>query len=218
MAGYPIELELAGRPVLVVGLGPVGLRKASGLIEAGARVVGVDPAGAGAGPMTEGIEVRAEPFRAEHLDGMALAFAAGPAEVNARVVAEARRRGTWVNAAGGPEPGDFRVPAVWRDGPLIVAVSTGGASPALASSLRDRAVEALGPAAAGLAALLAELRPVALARLADPEIRRRLLADWADLGRLELWAAEGPEAVRLALLEALRMAEGRGPGADRDPG
>ena len=125
--------------------------------------------------------------------------------------------GIWVNAAAGPEPGDFRVPAVWRDGPLIVAVSTGGASPALASDLRDRVASALGPAAGGLAGLLAELRPIALARLADPEARRRLFVDWADPGRLDLWAAEGPEAVRLALLESLREAEAgdQGPGSAR---
>lgn len=216
MPGYPIELELAGRPVLVVGLGAVGSRKVAGLVEAGAQVVGVDPSGAGPG-MPEGVVVRPEPYRAEHLRGMALAFAAATAEVNARVVADARRMGIWVNAAGGPEPGDFRVPAIWRDGPLLVAVSTGGASPALAARLRDRVAEALGSAAGGLASVLAELRPIALARLDDPEARRRLLADWADPARLHLWATEGPEAVRLALLEALREAEAGGRGPDPAP-
>ena len=86
-------------------------------------------------------------------------FAAATAAVNRRVVADARRAGVWVCSASDPDAGDFTVPAVWRDGPLTLTVATAGASPALAAALRDRAAEALGPAAAGLAALLAELRP-----------------------------------------------------------
>ena len=88
------------------------------------------------------------------------------------------------------------MPAVWREGGLTLTVATAGASPALAAALRDRAAAALGPAAAGLAATLAELRPVVLARLADPEARRRVLADWADPRWLDLFAAGGPDAVR----------------------
>ena len=61
MSGYPIELNLNGRTVLVVGLGPVGRRKAEALAAAGARVIGVDPAaGSFAHDLPEGIEVMAE--------------------------------------------------------------------------------------------------------------------------------------------------------------
>jgi precorrin-2 dehydrogenase/sirohydrochlorin ferrochelatase len=202
MARYPIELDLRGRTVLVVGLGAVGRRKAAGLIAAGARVVGVDPA-AVVDELPPEIEVRAEPFRPEHLHGVCLAFAAGSTEVNAQVVAEARRAGIWVNAASDPESGDFVVPAIWHDGPLMLTVSTSGASPALAATLRDRAAEALGPSAAGLAALLSELRGEVLARLPDPAVRHRLLTDWADPRWLDLWQREGPEAVRSGLIAIL---------------
>jgi precorrin-2 dehydrogenase/sirohydrochlorin ferrochelatase len=202
---YPIELNLEGRTVLVVGLGAVGRRKAAGLAAAGARVVGVDPdpdpdPAAAAG---DRIEVRAEEYRAAHLEGVSLAFAAATAAVNRRVVADARRAGVWVCSASEPGAGDFTVPAVWRDGPLTLTVATAGASPALASALRDRAAQALGPAASGLAGLLAELRPEVLARLGDPAARRRLLADWADPRWLDRWQADGPEAVRRALVQAL---------------
>lgn len=212
MPGYPIELELRGKSVLVVGFGAVGRRKASGLAGAGARVLAVDPAAsAGAGDVPAGVEVRAEAYRSEHLEGMALAFAAAPAAVNRRVVADARRAGVWVGSASDPGEGDFTVPAVWREGPLTLTVSTSGASPALAAALRDRAAAALGPAASGLAALLAALRPEVLARLPDPEARRRVLAGWADPRWLDLWLARGPEAVRLALGEQLdREAGGKG--------
>jgi siroheme synthase-like protein len=204
MSAYTIELELSGWAVLVVGLGPVGRRKAAGLIEAGARVIGVDPAAEGLDPEAlAGIEVRCEAYCAEHLRGASLAVAAAPPEVNRRVVVDARRLGVWCCSTSDPGEGDFTVPAVWRSGPLVLTVSTSGASPALAAALRDRAAEGLGPAAAGLAALLAELRPLVLARIEDPAARRRILAEWGDPRWLTLWAEQGPEAVRRALEQRL---------------
>ena len=210
MSGYPIALDLRGRRALVVGLGTVGRRKAVGLLAAGASVLGVDPR-ARALEVPAGVEARAEPFQAEHLEGIALVLASATPEINRRVVAEARALGIWVSAASGPDRGDFTIPAVWRAGRLTLTVSTGGASPALAAALRDRAAEALGPASAGLVALLAELRPLAIARLDDPERRRRLLAAWADPRWLETWANDGPEAVRRGLLRALDEADGARP-------
>src|SRR5208282_2002866 len=140
MSGYPIELKMEGRTAVVVGLGPVGRRKAAALVAAGARVIGIDPAAGTLDRATlAGIEV----------------VAAGPDEVNGQVVADARRIGAWVCSTSDPEAGDFLVPAVWTSGPLVLTVSTSGASPALAAALRDRAAQALGPAAAGLATLLA---------------------------------------------------------------
>src|SRR3954447_5846782 len=96
MPSYPIDLDLNGRTVLVVGLGPVGRRKAAGLKEAGARVIGVDPVAEGPDPQAlAGIEGRREAYRAEHLCGASLAIAAAPPEVNRRVIADARRLGVW---------------------------------------------------------------------------------------------------------------------------
>ena len=150
-----------------------------------------------------GVEHRPEAFRPGHLEGMSLAFAAATPEVNREVVAEARRLGIWVNAASEPDSGDFAVPAVWREGLVTLAVSTSGASPALAATLRDRAAAAIagGPA---LAALLAEIRPAVLERVADPEARRRLLADWGDGRWLDAIERDGPEAVRAAWLAIAR--------------
>lgn len=202
MPGYPIELDLRGRPVLVVGLGRVGTRKASGLVEAGAQVVAVDPRPDLVVP--NGVEHRPEEFRPGHLEGMSLAFAAATPEVNREVVAAAKRMGVWVNAASGPDSGDFAVPAVWREGPVALAVSTSGASPALAATLRDRAARAIagGPA---LAALLAEVRPIVQGRIADPEDRRRRLADWGSARWLDAVESDGMEAIRGAWLGMIGM-------------
>ncbi len=139
MPTYPIELKLTDRTVLVVGLGPVGRRKAEALSAAGARVVGIDPATGSIEPsLVAAIEVLSEPYRAEQLRGVSLAVAAGPPEVNRQVVADAREAGVWVCSTSDPEAGDFTIPAVWRSGPLMLTVLTSGASPALAAALAIR--------------------------------------------------------------------------------
>jgi precorrin-2 dehydrogenase len=204
MSGYPIELKLDGRTVLVVGLGPVGRRKAAALAAAGARVIGVDPAAGSLDPESvAGIEVLSEPYRAEQLQGASLVIAAGSPEINRQVVADARKMGAWVSSTSDPDAGDFTLPAVWRSGPLVLTVSTSGGSPALAAVLRDRAAQSLGPAAAGLAALLVELRPMVLDRLANPLARRRIFREWADPRWLSLWTEQGPDAVRQALRQRI---------------
>jgi precorrin-2 dehydrogenase/sirohydrochlorin ferrochelatase len=204
MPSYPIELDLRGITAVVVGLGPVGRRKASGLVEAGARVIGIEPI------LVEfpglAIEIVAETYRAEHLQGASLVFAAATHEVNRSVVLDAKARGIWVNSASDPTSGDFSLPATWRDGPITLTVSTSGASPALASALRDRASRALGPSASGLASLLLELRPEVLARISDPETRRNALAEVAQPRWLDFFDREGVEATR----SALRLAVGLG--------
>jgi precorrin-2 dehydrogenase / sirohydrochlorin ferrochelatase len=203
MPGYPIELDLRGKMALVVGLGHVGRRKAAGLAAAGASVIGVDPRGVP--EVLRGVLVRCEAYRPEQLQGVSLAWAAAPAEVNRRVVADARHAGIWVGSASDPGTGDFMAPAIWREGPLTLTVSTSGASPALAAALRDRAAEALSPAA-GLVGLFAELRPQVVAQVSNPDARRRLLTAWADPYWLDLWLSEGEEAVRRRLVERLEQA------------
>ncbi len=169
----------------------------------GASVLAVDPAAAK--PLAiASIEVRLEAYRAEHLNGISLAIASATAEVNRRVVADAKAAGVLVSSASEPGAGDFTLPAVWREGPLTLAVATSGASPGLARMLCQQAGQALGPAAARLAEVLAELRPMVRQRLAnDPQARRRLLADWADPRWLERCRTDGPDAVRAALRQCL---------------
>jgi siroheme synthase-like protein len=142
-----------------------------------------------------------EVYQSNHLEEAMIAFAAATPEVNRQVVLDAKARGIWVNSASEPSAGDFTLPAAWRDGPITLTVSTSGASPALASTLRDRAAEAIGPSAAGLARLLLELRPEVLARIKDAEARRKALQEVADPRWLETFEREGPEAT----LRALRL-------------
>ena len=204
MSGYPIELNLNGKTAMVVGLGPVGRRKAESLAAAGARVIGVDPAAGAFGfDLPAGIEVVAESYHADLLHGVSLVIAAGPEEVNRQVATDAQRIGVWVCSTSPPGIGDFAIPAVWKSGPLVLTVSTSGASPALARVLRDRAAQALGPATAGLVELLAELRPLVLHHVPDPVARRRIFRDWAHPRWLSLWMEQGPDAVRQVLIKRI---------------
>jgi precorrin-2 dehydrogenase / sirohydrochlorin ferrochelatase len=176
-AGYPIVVDLAGRPVVVVGAGPVATRKVTGLLGTGAAVRVVAPealpglaALAGAGRIT----LERRPYAAGDLDGAALAFAAGPAEVNRRVAADAARAGIPVAVTDDRGAGTFTTPATLRRGELLIAVATGGLAPGLAGALRRRLGLAFGPEWAELVELLAAARD-RLPAAADTEGWDRLL-------------------------------------------
>jgi len=160
---YPIMLDLAGVPVLVVGGGRVAHRKIEGLLKAGADVT-VIAKSVNDSIRSMPVRVVVKAFESGDLDSVRLVIAAtdDPA-VNAAVSAEATARGIWVNSADDPANCTFILPAVARDGEVTIAVSTGGASPALASHLRGEVEAWLGrigaaDAAVVLAAQRGELR------------------------------------------------------------
>src|SRR4051812_27427016 len=132
----PIMVDLRDRACLVVGGGPVGIRKAATLLEAGAAVSLVCLE-APPSRIADRLQWRTEPYRPELLDGIGLVVAAATPAVNDGVVSDARARGVWVNSASEPEAGDFTFPAVTVRGRVRIAVSTGGASPGLAAVVCD---------------------------------------------------------------------------------
>jgi siroheme synthase-like protein len=159
MAHYPVNLVVAGRRCLVVGGGPIGARKARGLVDCGAIVTLVAPV---VGEEAAGLALAAierRPYRRGEAAGYQLVITAtdDPA-VNQAVFDDAEAAGVWVNSADDPERCSFTLPAVHRQGSVLVTASTGGASPALASWLRAWLEEAVGPEFAALAVELAQER------------------------------------------------------------
>jgi len=175
-AYYPVFLDLADRPSLVVGGGPVAEGKVAGLLAAGARVTVVSPTVTAplAGWAAEGrVTHRARAYRAEDLDGQQVAFVAtDDAAVTRAVAADGRARGVWVNAADEPARCDFILPAVIRRGRLVVAVSTGGASPAAARAIREELEGYLTDDHAALVELAAEARDDLRRRRRSPDAAR----------------------------------------------
>ncbi|RYU59981.1 uroporphyrinogen-III C-methyltransferase [Methylolobus aquaticus] len=159
MQYLPIFVKVTGETCLVVGGGEVASRKIATLLRAGARVTVVSPelVPVVAELVTRGLIVHvAKPFEPDDLEEVALVVSAtGVRAVNEAVVAAARERGIACNVVDCPELCTFIFPAIVDRSPVIIAVSTGGASPVLARLVRAQ-LETLLPAAYGRLAELAE--------------------------------------------------------------
>ena len=172
----PIFLDIREQPCLVVGGGEVAARKCALLLRAGARVTVLAPslcAALDADLAAARIAHRVASFRQEDLEGMAVAIAATSDQaVNRAVAAAARARRIPVNVVDQPALCSFILPSIIERAPLVVAVSSGGASPVLARLLRAR-LESLIPAGYGrLAALAGAFRDRVKARFKPAERRR----------------------------------------------
>ena len=159
---YIACLRLTGRRCLVVGGGDIGLEKVEGLLACDADVTLVAPEAhpalrelAAEGSI--GWERRA--YEPDDLDGCLIAIAAtNDTDVNIAVFNDAERRAMLVNVVDVPPLCNFILPAIVRTGPLAVAISTAGASPALAKRMKREISELFGEPYAQLAVLLNDAR------------------------------------------------------------
>jgi precorrin-2 dehydrogenase/sirohydrochlorin ferrochelatase len=166
MKYYPVFLNLKGRPVLLAGAGPIALQKLGNLLQCQARVHVVAPE---ALPeirrlARDGkIKWSRRSYRTADMKRMALALAAtDDASLQKRIAREARARGIWVNIVDVPPLCDFIAPAIVGRGNIQIAISTGGAAPALARHLRQKVESIIGPEYADFAAVIGKMRPVIL--------------------------------------------------------
>lgn len=200
---YPIELNLHGRPVVVVGGGPVAARKTARLVEAGALVRVISPKFAPELADRDDVERIERGYEAADVRGARLVFACtDDSELNRRIALDARAESAWCNVADDGAESDFVLPAVLRRGRLSVAVGTGGASPALAAAVRNRLEKVLDPELAPLLEELDRARAIVKARIGDEAIRRRLFETLCAEDSLRVMAGHGREAWR-AWLERL---------------
>ncbi len=166
---YIACLRLAGRRCLVVGGGDVGLEKVEGLLTCDADVTLVAPE---AHPalvelaLEGSIVWERREFADADLEGCLIAIAAtNDTDVNISVFDGAERRAMLVNVVDVPPLCNFILPAIVRTGPLAVAISTAGASPALAKRMKREIAELFGEPYAQLAVLLNDARGWAKATL-----------------------------------------------------
>jgi precorrin-2 dehydrogenase/sirohydrochlorin ferrochelatase len=174
---YIACIKLTGRKCVVVGGGPVGLEKVEGLLRSDADVTLIAPEA-----VPELIELAGEGSikweqreyaGASDLEGAFIAIAAtDDTDLNIRVYNDAEARAMLVNVVDVPPLCNFILPAIWRTGPLAIAISTAGASPALAKRMRAEIQEAFGPAYARLAEILNDYRGWAKATLPTYQDRK----------------------------------------------
>jgi precorrin-2 dehydrogenase/sirohydrochlorin ferrochelatase len=135
---FPLVADLRGRRVVVIGAGRVGVDKAATLLECGALVTLISDQILA--PLPEGLEqVLVRPYEAGDLAGALLVVAAtANPTANDAIVREATERGVLVNVVDDLARSNFYFTANYRDGDVLVSVSTAGASPALAQWVRNR--------------------------------------------------------------------------------
>ena len=134
---FPVNLNLVGRPVLVVGGGRIALRKVQQLLAAGGDVTVIAP-----DVVDDLTRLPVTVVRRRYEPGDAARFrlvitATGDTSVDQQIYDECEESGVWVNSADDPDRCAFTLPATLRRGSLMITVSTGGASPALASWMRS---------------------------------------------------------------------------------
>ena len=172
MAYFPFFIELTGKRGLIVGGGPVALRKAETLLPYGPALTAVSPQFVPGFQELSGLTLLRQPFSEEALEGAYFAVAAsGDRALNRRVSALCRARGILVNAADDRENCTFLFPALVREGSFSAGISTGGSSPSAAVWVRERLEELLPRDLGPLLEELEGLRP--RVKAAIPDQRRR---------------------------------------------
>ncbi len=169
----PIFADVRGRLCLVVGGGEVARRKAGVLLEAGAKVRVVAPEIVPALTEQQRVETIFARFEAQHLDGVALVIAAtNDRGVNRQVSEMARARNIPVNVVDDPGLCSFIMPAILDRSPLMVAFSSGGASPVLTRMMRGKLETMIPQNYSRLAAFVERFREQVKQRVTNPAKRR----------------------------------------------
>jgi siroheme synthase-like protein len=204
--GYPVMLELAGRRCVVIGAQAIREGKVEGLLAAGADDVHVvEPSVDDRFEGVAGVRVERRAWRPGDLDGAFLAAASSDdAATRAAIAREARTRGVLVNLIDDIPHCDWAAPAVIRRGDLVLAIGTGGVSPAVARLVRERLQVEFGAGWAEILRIVGEVRRDTLPALPDFSERARRWHDALDLDEAaELVRGGRGEELRTRLRERL---------------
>ena len=196
--GYPVFLELRGRRAIVIGETAVREGKVDGLVAAGASDVVVIAEGPEAhlasieARLGSSVVVERRRWRASDLDGTFLCVASSndPAERDA-IAFQARSRAVLVNVMDDVPNCDWSAPAIVRRDELVLAISTGGASPALASKLRERLEAEFGEQWGDVLEVVRAVRLGTLDALPDVDERARRWRAALDVDEAAALVADG---------------------------
>lgn len=192
----PVMLSVRGKRCVVVGAGGVGVRRAKLLAEAGARVVLIAPRVHPSARLVSA-EIHERCYAPEDLAGALLVVVAtDDARVNEAVASDAAQRGVLVNRADDASAGDLAFMSSHRDGPLTLAVHTGGASASAAARLRDQLAGQVDPDLARLLALALPVRRQIQQQVDDPAKRTGLLRRLTDDQAMSTLKAGGESSLR----------------------
>ena len=206
----PIFLDVKGKKCLVVGGGAVSLRKASVLVQAGADVTIVSPEIDSAFAALAGITRITERFKASHLDGCLLVIAATDEEATNELVSqEAKRRNIPVNVVDNPALCSFIMPSILDRSPIVVAFSSGGASPVLIRMLRGKLETMIPHAYSQLASFSARFRAAVKTHITNPA-KRRIFWENVFEGPIAEKIFSGDEAAAESMLHAMIKSESTG--------
>ena len=207
---YPAFLNLRGKKCIVVGGGKVAERKVVALVRAGACVMVISP------ELTAALERRRAAGEIDHigrkyrkgdLKGAFVAIAATSSEeINRSVSVDAP---LLVNVVDAPELCNFIAPAVVRRGPLAIAVSTGGASPAMAAAVRGELDLLYGNETGRYLLFLGKLRKEAIKMISDRKLRETFLKQAASQEILGILRDEGFQKVKDKVMERLLKVSGQ---------
>jgi precorrin-2 dehydrogenase/sirohydrochlorin ferrochelatase len=175
---YPLFLDITDKRCVVVGGGDVAERKAGRLLDFGASVVVV------AKTLTPGLETLKKEGRINHIDAdydkavidhaFLVIGATDRDDVNAKISRDGREKGILVNIVDDPDKCDFVLPSLLKQGDLLIAISTGGKSPALAKKLREEMEQIFGTEYQTLLQVLGQLREKLVVKGRSPDENRRL--------------------------------------------
>lgn len=195
MPPLPVMLNLSGKRCVIVGGGPVAVRRAKALLEAGAAVTVIAPNTEPA-LTAPPLDIHHRPYRTGDLaDAFIVVIATDDPQVNQAVARDAQNTGVLVNRADDPDAGDFTVPAHAHHGPITLAVHTGGASASASATIRRELSDALDPDWPTLIELAAGIRPVIQQNHTNPAKRRDRLMKLAGPHAMAILKGQGRDAL-----------------------
>ena len=207
---YPAFLNLEGKKAVVVGGGRIAERKVLSLIKAGAEVTVVSPL------LTGRLQKEKEAKRLRHIsrtyrpgdlkDSFLVIAATDSPEVNRKVAGDAP---ALVNVVDVPCECNFIAPSVVKRGPLVLAISTSGTSPAFAKAIRKEIEKSYGTVFSEYLGFVKVLRSRAMREITDTVVREKFLKSLASEDILYALRTKGLTTVKLSAMSRFRTLTGK---------